>query len=127
VGVPTVVVTGARQPAVDAERDRLILQYIAEGLDTDQIAVEVGWANSTVKNRVHALIARYGAKNRPHLVALAVREQQFPSPTEIVALRVVEAHRACLAATNPLIVHAPTATAAYAALRQALDDLSAIT
>jgi DNA-binding CsgD family transcriptional regulator len=41
---------------------------------TADIAAKLSYSERTVKNVLHGLMTRYQLKNRPHLVAYAIRE-----------------------------------------------------
>ena len=64
---------GARPPAL-AARDRAVLELLADGLTTREIANRIGYSERTVKKLVTTLASELGAKNRVQLVAHAVRE-----------------------------------------------------
>jgi DNA-binding NarL/FixJ family response regulator len=64
---------GARPPAL-AARDRTVLELLADGLTTREIAERIGYSERTVKKLVTTLASELGAKNRVQLVAHAVRE-----------------------------------------------------
>jgi DNA-binding NarL/FixJ family response regulator len=54
-------------------RELDVLRLLAEGYDTAQIAIELNWAERTVKNIIRVLNSRLELRNRTHLVAWAVR------------------------------------------------------
>ena len=54
-----------------------ILRLIAEGRTTEEIAVELRFAERTVKNTLHTAIHRLNLKNRSHAVAYAIRAGLF--------------------------------------------------
>ena len=55
-------------------RQRQILQLLANGESTTVAARELDLSEETVKNHTKHVLARLGAKNRTHAVAIAVRE-----------------------------------------------------
>jgi DNA-binding CsgD family transcriptional regulator len=56
-----------------AEREIVVLRMIASGMETAEIAAELGISERTVKNVVHAITTRMQVRNRAHAVACAVR------------------------------------------------------
>ncbi|RAY11067.1 DNA-binding response regulator [Actinomadura craniellae] len=57
-----------------AEREREVLELVAEGLDTAEIAAKLAYSERTVKNVLHGLTNRLHLRNRAHAVAYAIRE-----------------------------------------------------
>ena len=55
-------------------RQREILQLIADGESTTVAARELGLSEETVKTHTKNMLARLGARNRTHAVAIALRE-----------------------------------------------------
>ncbi|MGX7826387.1 response regulator transcription factor [Actinokineospora sp. 24-640] len=55
-------------------RETQVLQLVADGLDTDEIAVRLSYSSRTVKNILHAVTTRFCLRNRSHAVAYAMRE-----------------------------------------------------
>ncbi|HZK15269.1 MAG TPA: response regulator transcription factor [Solirubrobacterales bacterium] len=55
-------------------RQREILQLLADGGSTVLAARELGLSEETVKTHTKNILARLGAKNRTHAVAIALRE-----------------------------------------------------
>jgi len=55
-------------------RQRQILQLLADGESTTVAARELDLGEETVKSHTKAAVARLGAKNRTHAVAIALRE-----------------------------------------------------
>ena len=55
-------------------RQRQILQLLANGESTTVAARELDLSEETVKTHTKAVLARLGARNRTHAVAIAVRE-----------------------------------------------------
>lgn len=54
-------------------RERNLVEHVAEGLDTDEIALRIGCSEGTVRNTLHSLMRRLGLSNRSHVVAYALR------------------------------------------------------
>jgi DNA-binding NarL/FixJ family response regulator len=55
-------------------RQREILQLLADGGSINQAARELGLSDETVKTHTKNILARLEARNRPHAVAIAMRE-----------------------------------------------------
>jgi len=55
-------------------RQREILQLLADGGSTSAAARELGLSEETVKTHTKNVLARLGARNRTHAVAIALRE-----------------------------------------------------
>ncbi len=55
-------------------RQREILQLLADGESTSVAARELGLSEETVKTHTKNVLARLGARNRTHAVAIAMRE-----------------------------------------------------
>ena len=55
-------------------RQREILQLIADGESTTVAARELGLSEETIKTHTKNVLARLGARNRTHAVAIALRE-----------------------------------------------------
>lgn len=53
------------------QREEAILLALADGLSTDEIAVELHLSSHTIKLYVKLLLLKMGARNRTHAVALA--------------------------------------------------------
>jgi len=53
-----------------SEREREVLQYISQGLDTKQIAVEMKISNNTVDNHRRNMLARTGTRDTTALIQL---------------------------------------------------------
>lgn len=56
-----------------SKRETDVLRLLADGLDTGEIATALAYSERTVKNILHALLARLGLRNRTHAVAHALR------------------------------------------------------
>jgi DNA-binding NarL/FixJ family response regulator len=55
-------------------RQRQILQLLADGESTTVAARELGLSEETVKTHIKTALARLGARNRTHAVAIALRQ-----------------------------------------------------
>jgi len=69
---PSVPPSGSRGKLT--RRQREILQLLADGGSTSAAARELGLSEETVKTHTKNVLARLGAKNRTHAVAIALRE-----------------------------------------------------
>ncbi len=56
-----------------SERERAVLQRLADGADTREIARALSYSERTVKTVIQDLTRRFGLRNRPHVVAYALR------------------------------------------------------
>ena len=56
------------------QRQREILQLLANGESTTVAARELGLSEETVKTHIKTALARLGARNRTHAVSIALRE-----------------------------------------------------
>ncbi|WP_307832232.1 helix-turn-helix transcriptional regulator [Prauserella cavernicola] len=54
-------------------RERDVLRLLAEGNSTGEIAAELAYSESTVKNVLYGLMRRHGLTTRAHAVAFALR------------------------------------------------------
>lgn len=54
-------------------RESEVLELIAEGNDTKEIAAELRYSERTIKNIVQDITRRFGLRNRSHAVAYALR------------------------------------------------------
>jgi DNA-binding NarL/FixJ family response regulator len=59
------------------KRQREILQLLADGLSTSQVARRLDLSAETVRTHMKALLARLGARDRAHAVAIALRTGQI--------------------------------------------------
>jgi len=50
-----------------------VLRLLADGRSTSDIAVDLAYSESTIKNIIHDLVHQLGARNRAHAVAMAIR------------------------------------------------------
>ncbi len=55
-------------------RESEVLRLVADGMDTNEIAVELNFSARTVKNILSSITTRYCLRNRAHAVAFALRE-----------------------------------------------------
>ncbi|KIF78708.1 hypothetical protein QR77_10360 [Streptomyces sp. 150FB] len=55
------------------ERESRVLQFVAKGLATKEIAAQLCFSERTVKGILHDLMVRMQLKNRAHAVAFAIR------------------------------------------------------
>lgn len=55
------------------DAERRVLECLADGMSDKRIAREIGSPLATVTSRVRRLMAKAGADNRTHLLALAIR------------------------------------------------------
>jgi DNA-binding NarL/FixJ family response regulator len=62
-----------RRSSMVSDRDREVLRLLAEGCDTGEIARTLAYSEPTIKNVIQRLFEQLKAKNRPHVVALALR------------------------------------------------------
>jgi two-component system, NarL family, response regulator len=69
---PAVPASGSR--GMLTRRQREILQLLADGGSTAAAARDLGLSEETVKTHTKNVLARLGAKNRTHAVAIALRE-----------------------------------------------------
>ncbi|MFD8725072.1 response regulator transcription factor [Streptomyces sp. NPDC059629] len=54
-------------------RDLAVLGFLAAGMNTEQIARELKYSDRTIKAIIHEIVKVFGANNRVHAVALAIR------------------------------------------------------
>ena len=64
------------------DRERRVLQLVAHGLVTPEIAVELAVSPETVKSHVHNVMMKLGARTRAHAVALAAADGQIALVSE---------------------------------------------
>jgi DNA-binding NarL/FixJ family response regulator len=70
--------TGPGQPAeavtgLLTDRERKVLRLIADGLGTREVAQNLSYSERTIKNVLHDVATKLGARSRSHAVAHAVR------------------------------------------------------
>ena len=72
---PALLMTQRRAPSSrSVEREREILQLLAEGYHTEEIARRIGLSVETVKSDTKRVIAKLQADTRIHAVAIALRQ-----------------------------------------------------
>jgi DNA-binding NarL/FixJ family response regulator len=54
-------------------RDVKVLRLLSDGCSTAEIADELAYSESTIKNIIHDLVRQLDARNRAHAVAMAIR------------------------------------------------------
>jgi DNA-binding NarL/FixJ family response regulator len=54
-------------------REREVLKLLADGLGTNEIAIELAYSERTIKNVIHDVTTRLNLRNRSHAVAYAVK------------------------------------------------------
>jgi DNA-binding CsgD family transcriptional regulator len=69
-----IVVLGADRSATLTPRERDVLERLAEGRATEEIAEQLHVSPHTVRSRVKTLLRKLGARNREHAVAIALTE-----------------------------------------------------
>lgn len=62
------------ETAGPTRRELAVLELLADGLDTKEIAEQLSYSERTVKGVLHELTTRLRLRNRAHAVAFAVRE-----------------------------------------------------
>ncbi len=71
---PALVLQGGPGEQPLSEREREILQLLAEGYHTEEVARRIGLSIETVKADTKRVIAKLQANTRTHAVAIALRE-----------------------------------------------------
>ena len=71
---PTLLMTGSGPDAPLSEREREILQLLAEGYHTEEVARRIGLSAETVKSDTKRAIQKLEADSRVHAVAIALRQ-----------------------------------------------------
>jgi DNA-binding NarL/FixJ family response regulator len=71
---PTLLMSAAGTDAPLSEREREILQLLAEGLHTEEVARRIGLSTETVKSDTKRAILKLEADTRVHAVAIALRQ-----------------------------------------------------
>lgn len=66
--------TGRSVPSNLQQRELAVLQLLAEGEDTRNIAGALSYSERTVKNIVHDVLMKLHCRNRVHAVAIATRQ-----------------------------------------------------
>jgi DNA-binding NarL/FixJ family response regulator len=66
--------TGARSAAPPlSQREQRVLELLAEGHQTREIASELCYSERTIKNVLHDVVTKLNARSRSHAIAYAVR------------------------------------------------------
>jgi DNA-binding NarL/FixJ family response regulator len=71
---PTLLMSQVGPDAPLSEREREILQLLAEGLHTEEVARRIGLSTETVKSDTKRAILKLEADTRVHAVAIALRK-----------------------------------------------------
>ncbi|MBA2630024.1 MAG: response regulator transcription factor [Thermoleophilaceae bacterium] len=71
---PTLLISAGSADAPLSEREREILQLLAQGLHTQEVAERIGLSAETVKSDTKRAITKLEADGRVHAVAIAVRQ-----------------------------------------------------
>ena len=71
---PALLMTQGLADAPLSEREREILQLLAEGLHTEEVAQRIGLSAETVKSDTKRAITKLEADGRVHAVAIALRQ-----------------------------------------------------
>jgi DNA-binding NarL/FixJ family response regulator len=71
---PTLLMATGSADAPLSEREREILQLLAEGLHTEEVARRIGLSTETVKSDTKRAIQKLEADTRVHAVAIALRQ-----------------------------------------------------
>jgi DNA-binding NarL/FixJ family response regulator len=71
---PALLMSTVGPDAPLSEREREILQLLAEGLHTDEVARRIGLSSETVKSDTKRAILKLEADTRVHAVAIALRQ-----------------------------------------------------
>ena len=71
---PALLMTQGVADAPLSEREREILQLLAEGLNTEEVAGRIGLSAETVKSDTKRAITKLEADGRVHAVAIALRQ-----------------------------------------------------
>jgi DNA-binding NarL/FixJ family response regulator len=71
---PVLVMSSGEPEAPLSEREREILQLLAEGLHTQQVGRRIGLSTETVKSDTKRAIVKLEARTRVHAVAIALRK-----------------------------------------------------
>ena len=56
------------------EREREVLELLADGLTTAEVAQQLSLSQHAVRSRVKTALGKLGARNREHAIAIAIRE-----------------------------------------------------
>ena len=71
---PALLMSQVGPDAPLSEREREILQLLAEGLHTEEVARRIGLSTETVKSDTKRAILKLEADSRVHAVAIALRQ-----------------------------------------------------
>jgi DNA-binding NarL/FixJ family response regulator len=74
---PALLMTTAARDAPLSEREREILQLLAEGYHTEEVARRIGLSAETVKSDTKRAIQKLEADTRVHAVAIALRQSMI--------------------------------------------------
>jgi DNA-binding NarL/FixJ family response regulator len=74
---PALLMTNATTDAPLSEREREILQLLAEGFHTEEVARRIGLSAETVKSDTKRAIQKLEADTRVHAVAIALRQSMI--------------------------------------------------
>ena len=74
---PTLLISQGSSEAPLSEREREILQLLAEGLHTEEVANRIGLSAETVKSDTKRAIQKLEADGRVHAVAIALRQSMI--------------------------------------------------
>jgi DNA-binding CsgD family transcriptional regulator len=69
-----IVVLGADRCAMLTVRERDVLEKLAEGRATEEVAELLHVSPHTVRSRIKSVLRKLGARNREHAVAIALTE-----------------------------------------------------
>jgi DNA-binding NarL/FixJ family response regulator len=56
------------------DREYSVLELLASGLSTQEIAEQLSWSSRTIKNQVQSILTKLGCRNRAQAVGVAVRQ-----------------------------------------------------
>jgi DNA-binding CsgD family transcriptional regulator len=65
---------GASRTASLTDRERAVLQHLAEGLATEEIAELLCVSPHTIRSRIKRILRKLDARNREHAIAIALSE-----------------------------------------------------
>jgi DNA-binding NarL/FixJ family response regulator len=72
---PAPPIAGGRETERLTSREHAVLSLVAEGVPSREIANRLAYSERTIKNILHDVITKLGARSRSHAVAVAVRER----------------------------------------------------
>lgn len=73
LGAPSGVAESEADPGPLNEREQQVLRLIADGHGTREVAAAMSYSERTIKNVLHDVVTKLGARSRSHAVAHAVR------------------------------------------------------